>query len=116
MSAEIKVKAVRILGEPLFHGGAIAASRGIAIAYQQDPQTLHPFLDRHFCGDWGDLDEEDKEANDEALFNGSRILSAYHVPSSMTPLRVEMKIWIITEAENDEGQRTNTTVLFPNEY
>ena len=34
-------------------------------------------LPRHVTGDWGDLDDEDRQANDAALINGSRILSAY---------------------------------------
>ena len=59
---------------------------------------------RHVTGDWGDLDDEDRQANDAALINGSRILSAY-----MT--RKGERIWIITEAMNEVGLRYCTTLL-----
>ncbi len=61
-------------------------------------------LKRHAAGDWGDLGEEDKKANDAALKDGSRLLSAYEKPGLP-------KIWIITEWD-----RSVTTVLFPEEY
>ena len=48
------------------------------------------FLLRHKHGDWGELDEDDKQANEQALRHGSRLLSAYRT-------RREDKLWIITE-------------------
>lgn len=61
-------------------------------------------LDRHQNGDWGDVCDEDKEVNNQALIHGDRILSAY-TSSNGT------KFWIITEAD-----RSVTTVLLPEEY
>ena len=52
---------------------------------------------------------QDKRLNVEALHAGSRILSAYILPT-------DVKIWIITEAEDDNGERKATTVLLPEEY
>jgi hypothetical protein len=69
----------------------------------------HEFLHRHVHGDWGDLSDGDAEANEEALCDGSRILSAYITDN-------ETKIWIITEAINDKGHRASTTILLPEEY
>lgn len=46
-------------------------------------------LKRHTSGDWGCLSEEDKLANDNALNNNERILSAYDTCHG--------SIWIITE-------------------
>ncbi len=66
-------------------------------------------LFRHLAGDWGDLDAEDTESNNEALRDGSRLFSAYQLERAG-------KIWIITEAANDDGQRAATTILFPHEY
>jgi hypothetical protein len=54
-------------------------------------------------GNWGDLDAHDKEMNDRAIVDGSRIFSAYHLSSGI-------KIYIITEAD-----RTATTILLPEE-
>ena len=35
-------------------------------------------LNRHRSGDWGDVCEEDRQANERALIEGARILSVYH--------------------------------------
>lgn len=66
--------------------------------------NFSPYLHRHQCGDWGDLDAEDKAENNFSLQNGLRILSAYQAPDGA-------KFWIITEAD-----RSATTVLLPSEY
>ena len=63
-------------------------------------------LKRHCAGDWGELDVEDKKANDLALQEGGRLFSAY-----IQPGKRDSKIWIITEAD-----RSVTTILFPKEY
>lgn len=72
-------------------------------------QSADEFLSRHCTGDWGDLDPEDKALKDAALIDGSRLLSAY-----MT--RTAVRIWVITEAENEVGLRYCTTALLPEEY
>lgn len=61
-------------------------------------------LRRHANCDWGDLDPEDKAANEMALKDGSRIWSAYKCTNGI-------KIWIITEFD-----RSHTTILFPEDY
>ena len=71
--------------------------------------ALHPHdvplaIARHVSGDWGELDDEDKAANEGALKHGHRLLSAYHD-------RNNVKFWIITEAD-----RSVTTVLLPDDY
>jgi hypothetical protein len=85
------------LGQLVATPGAIAAMAKAA----QDPADL---LARHRSGDWGDLDAEDKAANDAAIAQGGRILSAYHLPNGT-------KLWIITEAD-----RASTCILVPEEY
>jgi len=70
-----------------------------------DPLQL---LQRHGNGDWGDLDDEDKAANEEALMSGARLFSAYEFSNG--------KLWIITEATNDQGSRASTCILTPAEY
>ena len=65
---------------------------------------VHECLVRHLGGDWGDLCKEDKQANERALMDESRLFSAYE--SDCLP-----KIWIITESD-----RSSTCILFPSEY
>ena len=67
-------------------------------------------MERHIAKDGGDLSNEDKKLNDQALHNGSRILSTYILDKTI------VKIWIITEATDDNGERAATTVLLPEEY
>lgn len=86
--------------EPRFPLGQTVATPG-ALALGID---LVPYMRRHHCGDWGDLDECDKQANEEALKLGLRILSHYKLGGGK-------RIYIITEAG-----REATTILLPEEY
>jgi hypothetical protein len=61
-------------------------------------------IGRHQSGDWGDVCAEDKETNDHALAEGTRILSVYRAANGT-------KFWLITEAD-----RSVTTVLLPEDY
>jgi hypothetical protein len=85
-----------------FSTDQIAATPGVTKALALT--EILPALLRHLSGDWGDLDAEDKAANDQSLIDGSRLLSAYHSAKGI-------KFWIITEAD-----RSVTTVLLPSEY
>ncbi len=62
------------------------------------------FLARHCNGNWGVLGEEDKQANEEALTNGSLILSCYETDSGLV-------FWIITDPD-----RSVTTILLPEDH
>ena len=85
----------------LFSPGRVVATRGAA----EIPMEILMFaLKRHLSGDWGDVSEDDKQSNDEAVKDGDRILSAYHAPDGT-------KFWIITECD-----RSMTTLLLPDEY
>jgi len=61
-------------------------------------------IQRHQAGDWGDVDADDAAANDQALVERTRILSAYHAGNGT-------KFWLITEAD-----RSHTTVLMPEDF
>ena len=89
--------------------GQLAATPGALEAMEASGQTPDFFLARHQSGDWGEVNEEDQELNDEALIHGDRLLSAYRT------LRGG-KLWIITEAADDAGHRAATTILLPDEY
>lgn len=88
---------------------AILVDLGHLVATTSARDTLNPIdisraLERHATGDWGDLCDSDKKANDRALCDGSRLLSAYTGSNGV-------KFWIITEWD-----RSYTTVLLPSDY
>jgi hypothetical protein len=92
-----------------FDLGQTVATPAALKAISEAGQTPDFFLDKHIQGDWGEVDDDDRNANDEALVDGSRLLSAYRT------LKGE-RLWVITEATDDEGQRAATTIIRPEEY
>ena len=66
-------------------------------------------LKRHICGDWGELDEEDRLNNNDALREGERLLSAYSIKGESP--ENDLPFWIITERD-----RSVTTILLPTDY
>jgi hypothetical protein len=103
MSAVSETKPVK------FEPGRLLATPGALEALKEASQEARFFLWLHLHGDWGDLSVHDKSANDAALIDGTRILSAYRLLSGV-------KLWIITEAVDDAGRRPATTILLPEEY
>jgi hypothetical protein len=89
--------------------GRLLATPGALGALQESQQSAAEFLDRHAAGDWGDVCASDARLNDQALRDGSRLLSVYHTRSGT-------RLWVITEASDDSGHRTATTILLPEEY
>lgn len=92
-----------------FSLGQILATPGALQALRESGQTPLPFLGRHARGDWGEVCPEDGQLNDQSLIDGSRIISAYKTLKGQ-------RLWVITEAADDEGKRVATTVLLPEEY
>ena len=62
-------------GKPKFSLGQILATPGALEALQESGQTPAFFLARHVKGDWGEVCDEDKQANDQAFVDGSRLLA-----------------------------------------
>jgi len=89
--------------------GQIVATLGALVALAAAVISPSTLLQRHASGDWGDLDAHDHAANVQALRDGSRLLSAYIVAEGV-------KVWIITEAADEDGYRATTTLLLPEEY
>lgn len=89
--------------------GRLVGTPAALKAIVESGQSPADFLARHARGDWGDCCEEDGKLNDQALIDGSRILSVYHT-------RAGVKLYVITEASDDEGRRAATTILLPEEY
>lgn len=88
--------------KPLFPFGRVLITPNADRALTQS--DVYDALGRHRRGDWGDVCEADRAANDEALHSGGRLLSVYHGAN-------DTKFWIITEAD-----RSATTVLLPGDY
>jgi hypothetical protein len=95
--------------QPKFSLGQIVATPGALEALQKAGEAASEFVQRHIRGDWGEVCEEDGQLNAQALIDGSRILSAYRTS-------LGEKLWVITEAVDDSGSRSATTVLLPSEY
>jgi hypothetical protein len=88
--------------------GRVVATAAVAATVPH--QQITALLDRHAAGDWGDISDDDKAANDEAARNGDgRLFSSYLTPERGT-------LWIITDDIRGEGEGTITTVLFPDDY
>jgi hypothetical protein len=88
----------------LFNPGRVVATPGALQALEDNHILSLDLLSRHLTGDFGELPEEDAAANQQALKDGSRLLSNY-------PLASGARIWLITEAD-----RSITTFLLPEEY
>lgn len=86
-----------------FDPGQIVATRNALHALDAaavDPATL---LHRHICGDWGELGQEDLDANRNALSRGGRLLSKYTVAGET--------FYCITEHD-----RSYTTLMLRSDY
>ena len=88
----------------MFALGQLLATPGALEAFARTGDDPMDYLVRHVRRDWGTVDAEDWHANDQALIEGTRLLSAYRLNDGT-------KVWIITEAD-----RSATTVLLPEEY
>jgi len=100
MIAEIK---------PKFSLGQVVGTPAALEALEKSGQTAAEFLNRHVSGDWGEVDAEDQQANEQALIDGTRLLSAYRTS-------LGERLWVITEAADECGRRAATTILLPSEY
>ncbi len=80
--------------------GQVVASKG-GLACVSEIQILISVL-RHSLGDWGELDEQDRKANDAALEHGFKLTSVYH----------EGGVWFCIVTEPD---RSVTNVRLPDE-
>lgn len=94
------------------HGLApeLASPMRLLARFNVAPMTL---IQRHVCGDWGELDDTDRFENNLALIHDMRLFSSYLLRRPVGGegnLHTE-KLWIITEAD-----RSVTTLLPPSEY
>ena len=89
--------------------GQVLCTPGAFGAFERNKTTPIPYLSRHLSGDWGEVCEEDRSTNEEALKTGARLFSVYRLPDETT-------ILVITEAVKEQGIREVTTLLLPEDY
>jgi hypothetical protein len=87
-----------------FAPGSLVATPAVLEGFRAAGDNPLTYLVRHVSGDWGDLNESDRQENELSVREGFRILSAYRMSDGT-------RFWIITEAD-----RSVTTVLLPEEY
>lgn len=97
------------MGKPLFSLGRMVATPGAIAEMEKAKVAAFELFARHQRGDWGCVGAGDKKLNDAALKDGSRIFSAYMLPTNV-------KLWVITTATDDNGNRESTCILTPDEY
>ena len=63
-------------------------------------------------GDWGDVCQEDADANDLSLRSGARLMGVYPLnEADLADARGDTVVWIFVEAGHDI-----CTIIFPSEY
>ncbi|WP_256350758.1 hypothetical protein [Pseudomonas gingeri] len=92
----------RIPGE-LFAFGEVVMTQGVEALAQQGLLDMAHFLDRHLCGDWGELPGADRLKNERAVLTGASLFSQYDVDVGAAKM-----LWIITSAD-----RRFTYLLLP---
>ena len=96
--------------ETTFPLGVIVITNSVDAWISMGPENhtaVTTALHRHCKKDWGDMDPEDKKANDKGLETGQdRVHSAFKNQG-----KDDKTIWIITEYDGSV-----TTILFPEEY
>ena len=92
-----------------FSLGSVFATPGALEAIARSGESPATFLGRHAQLDWGCISPSDTQLNNQAVESGARILSAYDTQAGV-------RLWVITDAADDAGDRSATTILLPQEY
>jgi len=97
----------RSMDYPRFEVGKVVATPAALAALGVSPFEL---MRRYLRLDTGSLNSEDQPSNVMALQTGARIFSAYEVDDS------HERVWVLTDAADDDGHRLSTCVLVPADY
>lgn len=89
--------------EALFKLGQVEVTPGALDALKEAGQGTWEFLNRHRAGDWGELDDHDRRQNEYNLMHGLKLSSVY-------TLRTSVRLRIVTEAADEDGYRSGTTI------
>lgn len=86
---------------PQFELGKIVATPGALRVCSR--QRMIECLALHAGGDWGVIEGEDAQRNDEAVTTGRRIMSAYPIDPGKRSLGfAENTLWIVTAADRSQ--------------
>ena len=101
-----------MIASKFFNMGQVVVTKSIndlMAAEQKFAVEVTVALQRYVVKDWGNLDEEDKKANEEALKypDDLYVMGAYDTSKG--------KIWIITNRISEMAGDNATTVCFPDE-
>lgn len=88
----------------LFPMGELVATPGALSLLEHHRINPLSLLGRHLQGDWGNVSDDDRAANEDAITLGNRIVSSYTVGE-------KEKVWVISEHD-----RSSTCILLPGEY
>lgn len=109
------INRLRNAERPLFELGQLLSTPGAMRVLDALDLTTFWLVEQHRHGEWGDLGDDDKALNDQALLNGGRIFSAYVIANPAQG--ASTRLYVITEAVNEAtGRRDSTTVLRADEY
>lgn len=92
-----------IVMKPRFKLGVLVATPAVIELLAAAGVPVWSLVSRHVSGDYGEVDEHDRQANEDAIATGERILSAYTVAAE--------RVWVLTEAD-----RSSTCVLLASQY
>ena len=103
---------IKMLTSKYFNIGKVVVTHGINEAMTENSRfaaEVNLSLQRYAVKDWGNLDDEDKQTNEEALKypDDLYLLAAYETCKG--------KIWIITNRISGNAGDNATTVCFPSE-
>lgn len=87
-----------------FQPGHLCVTPRVQALIEQGDLNPLEHLQRHVCGDWGDISANDAKANECALRHHDQLVSAYRIND-------EIRLLIITESD-----RSVTTLLLGSEY
>lgn len=107
--------------------GDVVATPGAVALLQKTGRSAASILTMHMHGKWGDVCKSDAALNEQALQDGSRLMSVYRLSDPLTLQQTPRSkreslptLWCITDAASDEDHpltsRSVTTLLLPCEY
>ena len=93
-----------------FQAGRVVVTVGaLAVTTAEQRDT---YLSAHLRGDWGAVDAEQRELNEDSLKHGQSVLSAYPInPAKPCEGFGDNTLWIKTH-----GTRSVTTIMLPDEH